>query len=153
MKRLLVTIFFIHEGKLNVSMMVEDITSSSFKVHYSISPEILEVSDLTFSIHYNSTTSVMQSSQGHTSLSDVVTLTGLTPNTDYSFWITAEAPDGITVTGDIMVTKTLLVGKLNVWPVQFCIKAVHVRRMTNNHSVHNKAVEFILYGNNILRIL
>lgn len=102
-------------GKLNVSSAVGDVTGSSVKVNYSISPRLLEASDLTFNIQYNSTTSVMESSNDFTALNGSVTLTGLTPNTEYLFWVTAKASDGITVTSEIMDFKTLLVGKSISW--------------------------------------
>ena len=99
-------------GKLNVSSVVGKVTGSSVEVNYSISPRLLEVSNVTFNIHYNSSTSVTQSSEDFATISGVVALTGLTPNTEYLYWMTAEAPDGIIVTSEVMDFKTSLVGKL-----------------------------------------
>ena len=96
-----------------MSLTVENAMSSSVEVHYLISPILLEVSDLTFDISYNTTTSLAQSSPGFTifGTSGIVNLAGLLPNTEYLFWMTAEASDGITVTSEVMSFKTLLAGK------------------------------------------
>lgn len=102
-----------------MSSTVGNVTGSSVDVSYSISPGLAEVSNLTFNIHYNSTTSIRQSSKDFTALSGVVTLTGLTPNTEYLYWITAEALDGIMVTSEIMDFKTSIVGEL--WNFIFCL--------------------------------
>ena len=95
-----------------MSSVVGNVTGSSVEVSYSISPQLAEVSDLTFNIHYNSTTSVRQSSKDFTALNGVIPLTGLMPNTKYFYWVTAEAPDGIMVTSEVMDFKTSIVGEL-----------------------------------------
>ena len=95
-----------------MSSIMGKVTGSSVEVNYSISPRLLEVSNVTFNIHYNSSTSVTQSSEDFTTISGVVALTGLTPNTEYLYWMTAEAPDGIIITSEVMDFKTSLVGKL-----------------------------------------
>ena len=92
-------------------MTVENVTGSSAEVNYSISRQLLEASDLTFNIQYNSTTTVAQSSVDFTTLSGVVTLTNLMPNTEYLFWMAARASDGITVTSEAVNFKTSIVGE------------------------------------------
>ena len=100
-------------GKLNATLTVENVDSSSVEIHYLISPLLLEASDLTFKIRYNTTTSVTQSSRNFTifGTNGVVNLVNLSPNTEYLFWMTAEASDGITLAGEVMSFKTLLAGK------------------------------------------
>ena len=100
-------------GKLNASLTVENVTSSSVEVYYLISPLLLEVSDLIFSIRYNTTTSPTQSSQNFTifDTDGVVQLVNLSPNTEYLLWMMAEASDGITVTSEVTSFKTMLAGK------------------------------------------
>lgn len=112
-------------GKLNVSVNVENVTSSSVWLSYSISPELREVSGLVFSIQYNSTTSNTQSSMNFTILSGIVTLTGLSPNTQYVFWMRAMTSDGMTVSSEQMSFMTALVGEL-VCLVEFLILTVHI---------------------------
>ena len=100
-------------GKLNASLTVENVTSSSVEVYYLISPLLLEVSDLIFSIRYNTTTSPTQSSQNFTifDTDGVVQLVNLSPNTEYLLWMMAEASDGITVASEVTSFKTMLAGK------------------------------------------
>ena len=103
---------FLFLGELDVSLDIDNVTSSSVKLHYSISPQLQEVSDLTFNIYYNSTTTnVTQSSPDFTKLSDNKTLNNLLPNTEYVLWITAKTSDGITLSSESTSFKTLLVGK------------------------------------------
>ena len=96
-----------------MSLTVGNVTSSSVEVHYLISPLLLEASDLTFNILYNTTTNVTVSSPDFTisGTNGVVKLAGLSPNTEYLFWMTAEALDGITVASEVMSFKTSLAGK------------------------------------------
>ena len=101
---------FVVVGKLNVSLIVENVSSSSVDISYSISPDVLEVSDLIFNIHYNAT-NMMLSSPDLTLPNGVRGLTGLSPNTKYLFWMIAKAADGVSVSSEIMSFKTSLSGK------------------------------------------
>ena len=106
-------------------MNVENVTGSSAQLSYSISPELKKASGLVFNIQYNSTTSNIQSSVNFTMLSGIITLTGLSPNTEYVFWMTSTTSDGITVSSKLMSFKTALIGEL-VCLVEFPILTVQV---------------------------
>ena len=114
-------------GKLNVSMYVENVTSSSVQLRYSISPELKEASDLVFNIQYNSTTSDGQSSVNFTMLSGTIPLTDLSPNTEYVFWMTATASDGIKVSSEQMSFKTAVAGELTCLVYGSPILPVHIK--------------------------
>lgn len=122
MKRLLYRLFVDVVGKLNASINVENVTTSSVRIHYSIQ---LDVSDLTFNIHYNSTTThLTHSSADFTKLSDIKMLTDLSPNTEYVLWITAKASDGISVSSESLTFKTQFIRKL----IYSCVGKYHVRK-------------------------
>lgn len=119
-------------GTLNVSVVDKNITSSSAELHFSISSQLRKVSGVIFNIQYNSTASTTQSSTNSTTPIDHVMLTGLSPNTEYTFWMAAITSDGREVTSGLMNFKTQFVGELT------CLIGLHYGFICAHKVITNK---------------